>query len=179
MAITLSGDGITSDNIISLAATKLTGTVPDANAPSGSIVQVPAQAITFTQINTTTTTFTDWPGMSVSITPSSASNRILIIAVLNGLYTDNSHNPLMRLLRNSTVIAVGGDYQPYNNAGVAGGCQNIVFIDSPSTTSSVTYKIQYKSDSGGFMILNVNDSSGAQLNDESTNSTLTLMEIAA
>jgi hypothetical protein len=166
-------------NIEAVAASKLTGQVADANAPSGSIVQVPAQAITFTQINFTTTTFTDWTGMSVSITPSSTSNRILIIASLNGIYAEQNQNPLIRLLRNSTVIAVGGDYQPFNNAGVIGAGQTIVFIDSPSTTSSVTYKLQYRSDGGGACIINVNDSGGTQLGDESTNSTLTLLEIAA
>jgi hypothetical protein len=39
MPLVLSGDGITSDNITSLAASKLTGNVPDANAPIGSIVK--------------------------------------------------------------------------------------------------------------------------------------------
>ena len=53
MAITLSGDGISSDAIASLSASKLTGQVPDANAPSGSVIQVVSTA--FNPGSTTTT----------------------------------------------------------------------------------------------------------------------------
>ena len=176
-SITLQEPAVAGSTVLDLPA--VSGTILTTTSPkAGNVIQVPAQAVTFTQISFTTTTFTDWTGMSVSITPSSTSSRILIIASINGIYAPQSENALIRLLRNSTDIAHGGDYQPYNNAGVIGGGQTIVFIDSPSTTSSVTYKLQYRSDGGGACQVNTNDSSNTQLGDESTNSTLTLMEIA-
>jgi len=176
-SVTLQEPAVAGTTVLTLPA--VTGNVlTDTSPKAGNVIQVPAQAVTFTQINFTTMTFTDWTGMSVSITPSSTSSRILILASLNGLYASQNENILIRLLRNSTDIAHCGDYQPFNNAGVIGGSGTIIFIDSPSTTSSVTYKLQFRSDTGLSCALNVNDSGNAQLGDESTNSTLTLMEIA-
>jgi len=87
MPLVLSGDGITSDNITSLAASKLTGQVPDANAPSGSVVQVVsvvpspiATAVASTGSNTANLTTSNTTLLfSGSITPLSASNKILVL----------------------------------------------------------------------------------------------------
>ena len=157
------------------------GVITDANLPTGSVLQVPTQALTYTQFTTTSTSFADWTGMSVTITPSSTSSRILIFVHCNGIFSGTSgNNPLLRILRDSTVVGVPTDYAAFDasNGNNGGGTVSLVLEDSPNTTSAVTYKIQYRSDNGGLVYFNVNDSGSAQLGDESTNSTLTLMEIA-
>jgi hypothetical protein len=68
-------------NIEAVAASKLTGQVPDANAPSGSVLQV-VQGNTSTEVNTSGTSYVD-TGLSASITPSSASSKILVLVSQN------------------------------------------------------------------------------------------------
>ena len=157
------------------------GVITDANLPAGSVLQVPTQALTYTQFTTTSTSFADWTGMSVTITPLSTSSRILIFAHCNGIFSGTAgNNPLLRILRDSTVVGVMSDYASYNGSNGNNGCGTVSLTleDSPNTTSAITYKIQYRSDNGGLVFFNVNDASSAQLLAESTNSTLTLMEIA-
>ena len=93
-------------------------------------------------------TFTDITDLSVSITPSSTSNKILILASLMG---SSSNDGFVTLFRNSTNLSsptspsgrtpsFTGDY--YNNPS-SGLSRNypIIYLDSPSTTSSTTYKL--------------------------------------
>lgn len=63
--------------LVALTASKLSGQVPDANAPSGSVIQVVSSTITGMQ-DISSISYVDVSGMSVSITPSSTSSKILI-----------------------------------------------------------------------------------------------------
>jgi len=172
MALTLTGTGNGSLNNLTLP--DKTGVVA---AGSGTVIQV-VQASTTTTVTNNTTTYTD-SGISASITPTSSSNKILVIT--NQQYqwlrdvVDNGIG--IRLLRDSTTIwepAPGaGPYlnftdnvQEYNNY------VNIVYLDSPATTSSVTYKTQgrpYSTANNGRISFQV---SGAE-------STILLMEVVA
>jgi hypothetical protein len=67
-------------NIEAVAASKLTGQVADANAPSGSVIQVVSTNYTTRTVISQTTSVIDITGMSVTITPSSASNKTKRIA---------------------------------------------------------------------------------------------------
>ena len=92
MPITLNGNG--------------TITPTSAVQPAGAILQVVQTVKTDTTSITTLDTWTDISGMSVSITPSSASNKILVTAVLNTGIEDDSYYSL-RLEKDGTAIAVG------------------------------------------------------------------------
>ena len=117
--------------------------------------QVPVQVIQTVKTDTFTTTsssFIDVTGLSVTITPTSASNKILVLyssvmATLSGQYTCS-----MRLVRNSTGIYVGDAASTRTRASnmywseassVYGSTPvNGIFLDSPATTSATTYKLQ-------------------------------------
>ena len=115
---------------------------------AGSIIQV-VQATTSTLVAVSTTTFTDTT-LSASITPSSSSNKILVhvlqeFVALRGTGTGMGMG--IRLLRDSTTVWAPiqnstGPYHWYTNASEIDGYASINFLDSPSTTSSVTYKTQ-------------------------------------
>lgn len=138
MAITLSGDGISSDAIASLSASKLTGQVPDANAPSGSVIQV-VNAVKSDLFSTTSSSYVDVTGYSASITPSSTSSKILILVncALSGSSTSEATIAVYRgatLVANTNITRVAStDYSA-----------NIAYLDSPATTSSTTYQIKTK-----------------------------------
>ncbi len=169
---------ITNAKINDVAATKLTGQVADANAPSGSVIQV-VNAFNNTPA-TTSTAGAAITCVSASITPSSSSSNILIIArVPTKLLRSTSATAAwmsIRITRNGSVI----NPQPsdwYEN-GINFGDTNwsdfrfVTFIqslDSPSTTSSVSYVIQ---------ALNYNTNQLVVNEDGIYRSSITLMEIA-
>jgi len=134
---------------------KVNSIVPSGGLPagaSGGIIQC-VQTIKSDTSNVTGETFTD-SGLSVTITPQSSSSKILIIADMN-IGVSNGYDGKLRLVRNSTDIYLGdadgtrprcsrvvnthppSSYGIYHNVPA-----QIVFLDSPATTSSVTYKIQ-------------------------------------
>jgi len=162
-------------------ASLASGVPSAAKLPAGSVLQV-VQVVAYTQQATTSTTYTDITGMSVSITPTSASSKILAIVNVNGVYTTSAITGVQtRLVRGSTSIAFGDCYAGYQPAASGQDIGSVVMqiLDSPATTSATTYKVQFRSQVGGNDVrVNLNDS-GTQLNENSTNSVITLMEIAA
>jgi hypothetical protein len=79
MPLVLSGDGITSDNINSLVASKLSGTLSSSTFPSGSVVQTVVVCPAINHVELGTSSFTEVSSsFRVSITPKSASNTLLI-----------------------------------------------------------------------------------------------------
>ena len=109
--------------------------------------------------STASTTFQD-TGLSVTITPSSASSKVLITVA--GLYAYVSYNGsstanygYFRLIRTSTQLQeiTGGAYNlasstnktHYINA-------NFGYLDSPATTSAITYKIQGRCDAANYTV---------------------------
>ncbi|MBW8308079.1 MAG: hypothetical protein K0M45_00295 [Candidatus Paracaedibacteraceae bacterium] len=115
----------------------------------GKILQVVQTVKTDTFI-TASTSLIDITGLSVTITPTSITSKILILAQVNAGY--GSYGSAIQLVRNTTLIGtpassgtrIAGTIavqspNPNNNVISAG---IICFIDSPSTTSSTTYKLQ-------------------------------------
>ena len=85
-------------------------------------------------------TWTDIPNITVSITPNSSSSKILILTNAIGYARQNDYVGF-RLLRDSTVIYNQWTYIDDPSYWSQASC-NIVHLDSPSTTSSITYKVQ-------------------------------------
>ena len=114
----------------------------------GKIGQIVSTSKTDT-FSTTSTSYTDITGMSVSITPSSTSSKVFIM--LNApsiLSAANNQVWFMQLLRDSTVIGGGEQDNAFRmcySASVYDPAQvSYQFLDSPSTTRSTTYKLQVK-----------------------------------
>lgn len=183
-AITISAPSVAGTNTITLPAN--TGTVittgssgqviPKAALPTGSVLQV-VQTTTTTATSTTSTTYTDVTNLNVSITPSSATNKILVLCDLRCyIQADNSTSGGLQLLRGSTAVYTDDRYCFDSvNANVGYGLHGtFIYLDSPATTSSTTYKIQIKRTSS------VGTSYSFDINPHGGNiSSITVMEIVA
>jgi len=172
--------------IKSLGITDGTITAADfASGVGGKVLQVVSTNKTDT-FTTSSTSYTDVTGLSVSITPTSTSNKILIIVDINGSAGDQS---FVKLLRNSTDINIGasagsrtqGSGGDHYNVGASQTVRNssFCFLDSPSTTSATTYKIQVKAASATTFGINRSSGDADNANSLRTTSNITVMEIAA
>jgi hypothetical protein len=181
MAITLNGTGSISGltSGAGIAATALSGQVPDANAPSGSVIQV--VNVTYNTVVTSTSTSYADTGLTASITPTSASSKILIIVAqpINVFASSSKAECATKLLRNSTDLNAQTSNRNANAVEASGASfvqtghyYSTSYLDSPATTSSVTYKTQgaLQATTGSAMIVWQRDGAMSQI---------TLMEIAA
>ena len=130
-------------------------TLPDTGnyILGGRILQVVSATKTDTQTFTTAGNH-DITGLSVSITPSSASNKILIIYTVNVGPTEGGYSAGVTIVRDSTEIFIGdaagnrrqvSTFTSISNTG-GGTDYNLVnangtHLDSPNTTSATTYKM--------------------------------------
>jgi hypothetical protein len=152
-----------------------------AAIPTGSVLQV-LQTSVNSMVSASAageTTFNDIAGMSVSITPASTSNKILVSFTINIGNSTAQQNNAIKLLRDSTEIVgtgatknVSGFHRLYSSPEI--GLVTMQYLDSPSSTSALTYKLQWATGSGTiYLNRRGNDSTYA------TVSTITVMEIAA
>jgi len=158
-------------------------------ASSGKVLQV-VQTVKTDTFSTTNNSFTDVTGLSVSITPTSASNKILVMCDI-GLSCQNGSSTMTRLVRGSSAIYIGdsASNRPLAMSQIDGGGNNQynvvrvpgIYLDSPATTSSVTYKIQiYNSSGSGASTINkTQQDRDTTLYDIRAASSITVMEIAA
>ena len=149
-----------------------------AAIPTGKVLQV-VQANKSDMASSTSQTFADISGLSVNITPSSSSNKILISFFAN--VSTNNHDAHIQLLRDSTAI-VGTGASTTNatvNARTYQGdiinTMGTMYLDSPSTTSAITYKLQWRLNVAQTVYLNRRMGDTAY----STISNITAMEISA
>jgi hypothetical protein len=109
------------------------------------------QGTTSTQVASTTSTFGD-TGLTATITPSSTSSKILVLVAQNGCGKLGADTTLqLTLVRNATTIYRFGGPIGWtgNNAVNFPGSASTVYLDSPATTSAVTYKTQMSAFSAG------------------------------
>jgi hypothetical protein len=146
-----SGDTFTVPSGATLAVTGATVT----GLSAGKVLQV-VQTVKSDTFSTTSTTYVDVTGLSATITPSSTSNKI--VASVTIIPTNSSTAFFFKLFRDAVEIGSGdaaSGKEPCFTSGVSGGSSNgggyyglqqrsIEYLDSPSTTSATTYKIQCK-----------------------------------
>jgi hypothetical protein len=133
-------------------------------------------ATSTTQSASSSSTFADVTNLSAAITPSSSSNKILISVFCNGVgkETNNAYMGL-KLLRGSTDIALIDHLIGLDGASGTNyiGTSGIMYLDSPSTTSATTYKMQFNSEANNATVY-INRPNSSDV----ATSTITLMEIA-
>ena len=115
--------------------------VTSAGLPSGTVLQVKQATGTTVAQPSSNNTFVDCTA-AVTITPSSSNSKILLMHTAGGLIS-NVGDASIRLLRDSTVIITSTrhGYKDSNSDYSAINWAN-QYLDSPSTTSAVTYKWQ-------------------------------------
>jgi hypothetical protein len=133
----------------SIVASQLTGTIAGARMPAGSVLQV-VNATSNAGTTSSSTTYAD-TGLTVSITPTSSTSKILVFVSINGGYKAGSDCALCtRLVRDSTAISnIDGMTLYTGSTAAAGGTVSFNYLDSPATTSSTTYKVQMASSNAG------------------------------
>ena len=164
-AITVSAPAVAGTNTLTLPA--LTGTVL-TNKTAGTVLQV-VQGTYSTETETSSSTFTD-TGLTASITPSSASNKVLVIVSQDIGKRTNDMQANLRLMRGATSLGNFASLATNSAVSVFGSGNGGAYLDSPATTSATTYKTQFNSSNG---LAAARVCNGGQL------STITLMEIAA
>ena len=157
-----------------------------ASGVGGKILQVVSTTKSDT-FSTSSDSFTDVTGLNASITPSNSSNKVLVLVHVSGNVDQNARIN-MRLVRGSTTIGMGdaygnrsrtfgGIYAP-NNADTT-ETVSCVHLDSPSTTSATTYKIQITFGSPATIYINRSDNWSDSATHNTGTSSITLMEVAA
>lgn len=174
------------------SAADLSGTLAKARLPAGSVLQVVQAQLpgVFSFGSSGTGNFVNITGLSASITPLSSTSKILVVGnVTGGPNTQSYYMCYLRLTRNGSVIGNSTDRSGYTST-IVGGLRNaqdtnsswmasFSYLDSPATTSAVTYQIQISGE-GGTMYVNTNGSNaGAQGYSYSSTSSILLMEVAA
>jgi len=131
-------------NGITYPVATATGSATQASA--GRVLQV-VQATYSTEVTSSTATYID-TGLTASITPSSSSSKILVLVSQNGIQkrTGNTYMALQLQRGGSSiaqmaVTAAGTGDTSINDVGTV----SINYLDSPATTSSITYKTQFNS----------------------------------
>lgn len=153
--------------------TNCTG-VPASALPAGSVLQVVHFGYSAT-VSNSTTTFTD-TGVTATITPSSASSKILILISMMGLEktSANTLNAInLQIMRGVTVVRLYAALVNYTGSLLDTiNTSAFSYLDSPASTSALTYKVQFKNQNASAAVY---CQSNAAIGDQST---ITLMEIA-
>lgn len=175
--LTIAAPNTSTDRTLTLPDS--TGTV-DTLQRAGNVLQV-VSSNTNSHWETTSTSYVDVSGLSASITPSSTSSKILVMyAISAGCNPDTAY---FKVQRNGSDLYIGSGAS-INAVFVINGnvptryeVESLTYnyLDSPSSTSSLTYKIQAYVDSGTTLRVNGRGES----NNYATTSSVVLMEIAA
>ena len=152
----------------------VTNQFADANLPAGSVLQV-VTGTTSSRLASTSTSYAD-TGLSVSITPSSSSNKILLIGTHADCFKTGANSTEasihLRLVRDSTEILDIADRGLLTGTAIELlGQISFNHLDSPSTTSATTYKTEFHNHAASALVSVQQQSAGV--------STLIAMEIVA
>lgn len=151
---------------------------------AGHVLQV-VQALKRDTSSSSSTSYVDLPGLSQAITPASTSNKVLVQYAIMSSHNGSGSIPsfLTQIVRDSSAISGAlptdtsvSQYGTTVNYSGSGRMQwvTMTYLDSPSTTSSTTYKIQYRVDGGDAIEIN----NWAGTDNYTCLSHLTLMEVA-
>ena len=156
---------------------------------TGKVLQV-KQTVKTDVFNTSSTSWTDVTGLSVSITPSSSSNKIFVMMDVK-IGSDQNVTGFLKIVRDSTDIYIGDAVSNRQRATYANPDDpsdqfplqaSGNFLDSPSTTSATTYKIQILSEpveNTGTVKVNTGGEASNSAAGATLASSITVMEIAA
>ena len=154
------------------------------NAGIGSNVVQTVKTDVFT---TTSGTFTPITGLAATITPSSATSKVLVLVSVMSSTLNNNISVVFRVMRGSTPVGIGDAAGSrvrgtFRGSPGFGGTHGVVLLDTPNTTDPVEYTVEtggYESGQETSINKNVTDTDNANLQNGRTASFITLVEVAA
>jgi len=164
------------------------GAITANNVGAGNVLQVVSTTKTDT-FSSSTGGFTDITGLSVSITPTSTSSKILVMWNVDFGHSSTSSGVKVRMVRDSTPISIGDQvgtnrargtsamFTLYSNTNNTSSNRSGTYLDSPSTTSAITYKAQGSITAGTYYV-NRTGEYNDQAYESTGTSSITVMEIA-
>ena len=165
----LDAPAIAGDQTFTLPGTG--GTIDRLNR-AGNILQV-VNATTSTLVTNNTSTYAD-TGLTASITPTSSSSKVLVLVSQNGLLksvANAASGVNIKLFRGATELALASAVGYTNTLlNLYPSSVSFCYLDNPGTTSATTYKTQFA---------NYTNAAAVGVQDLSSKSTITLMEVAA
>lgn len=189
-AITLSAPAVAGTNTITLPAS--TGTVITTGSPqSGSVLQVVSTFYNAQISQSSTGTWSNIAGLTASITPKFSTSKILVMVSVGKVgQSGGTQTTSFRLTRGGSGIGVGSpsgsqvaasfsNIQWVNDSNHAQGT-SYQYLDSPTTTSSTSYSVDWYPQTGNTAYLNRNagGGTGSETYNAAAGSSITLMEIA-
>ena len=135
---------------------------------TGRLIQT-VQATDASSLSSSSTSYVD-TGLSASITPGSTSNKVLVLVSMGvfGADASGSAGAAHKLLRDSTDLIIHSSNGAHGMSGyIYTAGTSFSYLDSPSSTSSITYKIQFKSNGGENFVT-----------DNGSTATMTLLEVS-
>ena len=156
----------TSGQVLTSGGTGVAPTFQTAAGGGGKLLQAVQFVEDKVERYTTSTSYTD-TGLSASITPTLSTSKILLMWHISNVMSATTGYGV-KVLRDSTAVFTNPNkYDPYHNSGNHRTRNSWTYLDSPATTSSITYKVQ---------TANLN-STAVVFNESSSQSSLLLMEI--
>ena len=159
------------DTVLTADSSTATGLKWAAAAGGGKVLQV-VYGSTTSSVAITTSAYTD-TNLTATITPSSASSKVLVLVSQNGLHKSaaNTLNRIgLKVFRSASEIAFAVfNYLPTATL-LTTGSASFSILDTPATTSAITYKTQFA---------NLANAATVVVQDNSDLSTIILMEIGA
>ena len=147
--------GVPSDNTVSLAKLTASGTKDAttflrgdntfAEAGGGKVLQV-VEGVSTSQVQTTNTSYTQG-NLELNITPSATSSKILVMTSFNGATSQGNQTAFFTIYRDSTNLSSNDMaiiYDPSNSGDELRIPVSMQVLDSPSTTSQITYEVYFK-----------------------------------
>ena len=153
MALTIDGSDPTGD----------LGDLLDAKLPiaGGKILQI-VRATDATSRTTTSTSFVDVTGMSVTITPQKSNSAVLLVCIFNAVILSASGIIYFRLADSSNNAISGANDMRFGStsADTKGSSQTLIGYATPATTSATTYKLRFMSETGATVTVANNQNTG-------------------
>jgi len=160
-------DKIQSESINLADNFAFTGTVTGASG-TGRIIQM-VQGTDGSNLSSSSTSYVD-TGLTAAITPGATSSKILVLVSMGifGADSAGSSGAAHKLLRDSTDLIIHSSNGSHAASGyIYTAGTSFSYLDSPSSTSSLTYKVQFKSNGGENFVT-----------DNGSTATITLLEVS-
>lgn len=170
-------------------ATSATAADFQAAAAGGKIGQVISATNTTGSTATPGSTFTNITGLSCAITPAATNSKILIVYSVSYTASGPNNSSGLRIARGGTGISISDAINSVNRTtsttlgydyATRFGTSSMNYLDSPSSTSELTYTIQWISPDSATLYLNsAANQATTNANDIRSVSALTVMEVLA